>query len=192
MSRQAESRAQNRHLFRGDSKPAPVEFVNPGKSGNKNLPNKETRKPATSCGWCCHERHKRKVWPAKDATCNKCNAALPPKTKKVYELEDDERQEKENKVLFLEVQTTGSGWTAQLGIKGHSTRFRLDTNAAVTVIGAHTSWLKDQKFAKPKQTLRGLEIFKSYSLACFKLTFHTAKEKSLNWSMSYQTRHVHC
>ena len=35
MSRQAESRAQNRDLVRGDSKPAQVEFVDPGKSGNK-------------------------------------------------------------------------------------------------------------------------------------------------------------
>ena len=35
MSRQAESRAQNRDLIRGDNKPAQVEFVDPGKSGNK-------------------------------------------------------------------------------------------------------------------------------------------------------------
>ena len=76
--------------------------------------------------------------------------------KKVYELEDDEEQEEGEEVLFLgEVQTTGRGWTAQLGINGHSTRFKLDTGAAVTVIGAHTSWLKDQKLVKPKQTLRG-------------------------------------
>ena len=60
--------------------------------------------------------------------------------------------------LFLEEdQTTGGDWTAQLGINGRNTRFKQDTNAAVTVIGAHTSWLKDQKLVKPKNTLRGPE-----------------------------------
>ena len=74
--------------------------------------------------------------------------------------------------LFLEEdQTTEGDWTAQLGINGRNARFKLDTVAAVTVIGAHTSWLKDQKLVKPKQTLRGPEN---------KLTSHTAREKSLN------------
>ena len=60
--------------------------------------------------------------------------------------------------LFLEEdQTTGGDCTAQLGISGRNTRFKLDTVAAVTVIGAHTLWLKDQKLVKPKQTLRGPE-----------------------------------
>ena len=45
MSRQAESRAQNHDLVHGDSKPAQVEFVDPGKSGNKRTPNKESSKP---------------------------------------------------------------------------------------------------------------------------------------------------
>ena len=165
MSRQAESRAQNRNLVRGDNKPAQVEFVNPGKSGNKGLPNKETHKPAPSCGWCGRERHQRQICPAKDAICNKCKKkghfqnvcrSSAFSAKKVYELEEDEEQEEGDEVLFLgEVQTTGSGWTAQLGINGRNIRFKLDTGAAVTVIGAHTSWLKDQKLVKPQQTLRG-------------------------------------
>ena len=72
MSRQAESRAQNRDLVRGDNKPASVKFINSEKSGNKKLPNKETPKPAQSCEWCGYKRHQRQVCPAKDATCNKC------------------------------------------------------------------------------------------------------------------------
>ena len=149
MSRQAESRAQNRDLVRGDSKPAQVEFVDPGKPGNKKTPNKESSKPTSSCGWCGRERHHHQVCPAKDATCNKCkkrghfqtvcrSSASP--TKKICELEEGEEQEEGDEVLFLgEVQTTGGGWTAQLGINGQNTRFKLDTGAAVTVIGAHTS-----------------------------------------------------
>ena len=69
MSRQTESRAQNRDLVRGDNKPAQVEFVDPGKSGIKKTPHRESSKPTPSCGWCGRERHHRQVCPAKDATC---------------------------------------------------------------------------------------------------------------------------
>ena len=110
MSRQAESRAQNRDIVRGDNKSVQVEFVNPGKSGNKKPPSKENSKPTPSCGWCGHERHSRQACPAKDATCNKCkekghfqtvcrSSALP--TKKVWELEEDEEQEEGDEILFL-------------------------------------------------------------------------------------------
>ena len=102
MSRQAESRAQNRDLVRGDNKPAQVEFVDPGGSGNRKTPNKESSQPTPSCGWCGRERHHRQVCPAKDATCNKCkkrghfqkvcrSSALS--AKKICELEEDEEQE---------------------------------------------------------------------------------------------------
>lgn len=54
MSRQAESRAQNRDIVRGDNKSVQVEFVNPGKSGNKKPPSKENSKPTPSRGWYGH------------------------------------------------------------------------------------------------------------------------------------------
>ncbi|XP_068671098.1 uncharacterized protein [Montipora capricornis] len=71
MSHQAKSTAQNRDLVRGDNKPVKVKFVNPGKIGNRKLPNKEPPKFAPSRGWCGRERHLRQVCPAKDATCVK-------------------------------------------------------------------------------------------------------------------------
>ena len=110
MSRQAESRAQNRDIVRGDNKSVQVEFVNPGKSGNKKPLSKENSKPTPSCGWCGYERNSCQACLAKDATCNKCkkkghfqtvccSSALP--TKKVWELEEDEEQEEGDEVLFL-------------------------------------------------------------------------------------------
>ena len=165
LSRQAESRAQNRDLVRGDNNQAQVEFVNPGKTGNRKQPSKETQRPAPSCGWCGRERHYRQVCPAKDATCNKCSKrghfqsvcrSSTFQTKKVHELQEDERQEEGDENLFLgEVLASGGGWTAQLGVNGRNTRFKLDTGAAVTVIGDQIPWLKDQELVKPKQTLRG-------------------------------------
>ena len=118
----------------------------------KKTPNKESSKPSPSCQWCGHERHHCQVCPAKDVTCNKCqkrghsqnvchSSALA--TRKICELEEGEEKEERDEVLFLgEVQTTGGGWTAQLGASGRNTSFKLDTCAAVTVIGAHNSWLK--------------------------------------------------
>ena len=66
MSRQAESRAQNRDIVRGDNKSVQVEFVNPGKSGNKKPLSKENSKPTPSCGWCGHERNSCQACPAKE------------------------------------------------------------------------------------------------------------------------------
>ena len=160
MSRQAETRAQNRDLVRGNNKPAQIEFVDSGESGNKKTPNKESSKPTPNCGWCGRERHQHQVCPAKDATCNKCkkrghfqnvcrSSASP--TKKICELEEDEEPEEGDEILFLgEVQTTEGGWKAQLGVNGRNARFKLDTGAAVSVVGANTSWLKDQKLVRPK------------------------------------------
>ena len=110
MSRQAETRAQNRDLVRGDNKPAQVEWVFSGKSGNKKTPNKESSKPTPNCGWCGRERHNRQVCPAKDATCNKCKKRGHFQTvccssaslrKKICELEEDEEQEEGDEILFL-------------------------------------------------------------------------------------------
>ena len=159
MSRQAESRAQNRDIVRGDNKSVQVEFVNPGKSGNKRPPSKENSKPTPSCGWCGHERHSRQACPAKDATCNKCkekghfqtvcrSSALP--TKKVWELEEDEEQEEGDEVLFLgEIQTTGGGWTAQLGVNGQNTRFKLDTGKRSEVSQTKTNLARPWKYSDP-------------------------------------------
>lgn len=81
---------------------------------------------------------------------NVCHRPASPK-KKICELEEHEEQEKGYEGLFLaEVQTTEGGWTAQLRINGQNTLFKLNTGATVTVIGAHSSWLKDQKLVKPE------------------------------------------
>ena len=187
MSRQAESRAQNRDLICGDNKPAQVEFVDPGKSGNKKAPNKESSRPTPSCGWCGRERHHRQVCPAKDATCNKCKkgdtfkmvvAALHRQQRKYVNWKKMKRRKRGGEVLFLgEAQTRGGGWTAQLGFNGRNTRFKLDTGTVVTVIGAHTSWLKEQKLVKPKQTLRGPGYIKIPVIGMFLANLSYCKRK---------------
>lgn len=62
MGCQAESRGQKRDLVSKEIKPAQVEFVNAGKTGNDKLPNKETHKPSLGCRWCGRERHHRQVY----------------------------------------------------------------------------------------------------------------------------------
>ena len=165
MSHQAETRAQNHDLVRGNNKPAQAEWVDSGKSGNKKTPNKESSKlPQTVDGVAAKDTTAKyaplKMLPVTNAKNrghfqNVCCSSASP-TKKIRELEEYEEQEQGDEILFLgELQTTGVGWTAQLGVNGRNTCFKLDTGAAVTVVGANISWLKDQKLVKPKQTLRG-------------------------------------
>lgn len=87
---------------------------------------------------------------------NVCRSSASP-TKKLGELGEEEEQEEGDAVLFISWRSSNNrgGWIAQLGVNGRNTRFKLDTGAAVTVIGAHTCWLKDQMLVKPNQTLRG-------------------------------------
>ena len=64
--------------------------------------------------------------------------------------------ENEEEILHLgEIQGEGNCWTTQLGVNGHNTCFKLDTGAAVTVIGDNVPWLKHQVLTISKQALRG-------------------------------------
>lgn len=111
MSRRAESRAPNRDLIHGDNKPAQVEFVHPGKLGNKHPPNKETPKLTPSCGWCGRERHFPQVCPAKDATSSKCKKGdtfkmfvtdLPRQKRKYVSWKNMKSRKRGMRVYFLQ------------------------------------------------------------------------------------------
>ena len=44
---------------------------------------------------------------------------------------------------------------AQIGVNGHTTRFKLDTGAAVTVLSDDVQWLQDVELTKTSQVLHG-------------------------------------
>ena len=71
MSCQAESRAQNHAIVRGDNKSVQVDFVNPGKSGNKKPPKKTPNLPQAVDGVATKDtpaKHAlRKMLPVKNA-----------------------------------------------------------------------------------------------------------------------------
>ena len=46
-------------------------------------------------------------------------------------------------------------WSAQIGVNGRTTRFKLDTGAAVTVLSDDVQWLQDVELTKTSQVLRG-------------------------------------
>ena len=83
MSCQAESRAQNHDIVRGDNKSVQVDFVNPGKSGNKKPPKKTPNLPQAVDGVATKDtpaKHDlRKMLPvtnAKKRTLSNCLSQL--------------------------------------------------------------------------------------------------------------------
>ena len=63
----------------------------------------------------------------------------------------------EDQVLFLaEINgESNDSWTAQIGVNGHNTKFKLDTGASVCVLSDSVPWLEGITLEKTQQTLRG-------------------------------------
>jgi hypothetical protein len=65
-------------------------------------------------------------------------------------------EEFKDEILFFgEISSDVNYWTAQLGVDGHSTRFKLDTGQLVTVPSNQTPWLKNRKLIGTQKILRG-------------------------------------
>ncbi|CAB4011562.1 Transposon Ty3-I Gag-Pol poly [Paramuricea clavata] len=183
IARQAEERKHNRDVVRGDAtKSSDVYYVRngaqtKGRYHKQNPRSQETKGPHTppkksgdKCNWCGHERHDRKVCPARSVTCNKCKKkghyqavcqSKPSFSKSVNEVN---KSLGEDQVLFLgEINgESNDSWTAQIGVNGHNTKlnghntkFKLDTGASVCVLSDSVPWLEGITLEKPQQTLRG-------------------------------------
>ena len=94
-----------------------------------------------NCGWCGRSPHSRQACPAKDATCRSCQrrghfAAVCRSNPVVTAEVQDGAAEVAGDVLFLG--SIGDGqeqpWVTHIGLCGHSTKFKIDTGADVTVI----------------------------------------------------------
>ena len=110
MSHQAESRAQNRDLVRGDNKPAQVEFVNSGKSEIKNHPTKRLRKLPNPVAGVATKDTTAKLVPlkllpvtiaAKEDIFKAFVAALPPQQIKYTSLKKTKSRKRETKFYLI-------------------------------------------------------------------------------------------
>lgn len=64
-------------------------------------------------------------------------------------------EEFKDEILFFgEISSDVNYWTAELGVDGHSTRFKLDIGAVVTVPSNQTPWLKNRKLIVTQKILR--------------------------------------
>ena len=170
IARQAEERKYNRDVVRGDAtKSSDVYYVangaqTKGRYHKQNPRSQETKGPHTppkksgdKCNWCGHERHDRKVCPARSVTCNKCKKkghyqavcqSKPSFSKSVNEV----KSLWEDQVLFLgEINgESNDSWTAQIGVNGHNTKFKLETGASVCVLSDSVPWLEGITLEKPQ------------------------------------------
>ncbi|XP_068733036.1 uncharacterized protein [Montipora capricornis] len=174
ISRQAEARKQNRTIVRGVETQNEVDYVSQPRSHNKqqatnNPPArnrnegyiKEPSKNDRPCFWCGRQSHDRKYCPARDTICNNCNKkghfqsvclSKKPYPRKVHAVEEQEEED----ILFLgEIGCEENYWSAQIGVNGRTTRLKLDTGAAVTVLSDDVQWLQDVELTKTSQVLCG-------------------------------------
>ena len=170
MSRQAEARKQNRTVVRGVETQHEVDYVSQPRSHNKqqatnNQPvhpeKKESSKNERPCFWCGFQHHDRKYCPARDTICSNCNKkghfqsvclSKKPYQRKVHAVEEEEEED----IHFLgEIGSDKNYWSAQKGVNGRTTCFKLDTGAAVTVLSDDVQWLKDVELTKTSQVLCG-------------------------------------
>ena len=166
MSRQAEARKQNRSVARGAETQNEVDYVSQPRSQNKQqtthlyVHKKEPSKNDRPCFWCRRQNHHRKYCPARDTICCNCNkkgqfqsVCLSKKRypRKVHAVEEEE----EENIHFLgEIGSDKNYWSAQIGVNGRTTRFKLDKEAAVTVLSDDFQGLQDVELTKTSQVLR--------------------------------------
>ena len=96
-----------------------------------------------------------KMLPATTAKKGTLSVSLSRKKRnlnKVHEVEEDG-----DEVFFLgEINSVYTDyWTAQVEVNGHSTLFKLNTGAAVTVLSDSVHWLRDISLTETSHTFRG-------------------------------------
>ncbi|GFO19765.1 Pol protein [Plakobranchus ocellatus] len=141
LSRQAEARTEGQNVLRPrvdlvhKFKPAAAKrFSQP-----KQQPQPSRANPGKKCGICGKAPlHKKEACPARSAICHSCNKkghySSVCRSSKVRAIQVEE-EEADN---FLgSVQDLGQvdAWTAELHVDGYTSTFKLDTGAAVSVVG---------------------------------------------------------
>lgn len=141
LSRQAEARSESQNLLRPR-----VDQIKSQRVAKIKLPANRAQKAAShmptnkKCGYCGKTPHKREVCPARMATCHKCSkkghysSVCRSSSNTIREIEAEPTDN------FLgTVQDVGevTPWTVVLHIDGHPESFKLDTGAAVSVVGDH-------------------------------------------------------
>lgn len=117
-----------------------------------------------SCGWCGKEKHSRANCPARNSTCDNCgkaghyrsvcrsSSAKPNIQRHVQEVNTSLSFLGD---VHLDEVDESEAWNVTIAVNGHPTMFKLDSGAAVTVLGDHTPWLRKVQLRQSDKTLRG-------------------------------------
>ena len=107
-----------------------------------------TAKHANTCKWCGHEQHFRRVCPAREAVCGKCKKVGHFQTvcqaKTIQEVLTSDTENLDPEILYLgEVKNDPNFWKVNLDVHGHSTLFKIDTGAAVSILSDKLPWIRE-------------------------------------------------
>ena len=175
ISRQHEARKQNREFVRDAVAGKTVNYVKPVPkikahyAGSKQTPKRHTKThSATSgtqdaCTWCGRGRHDRQQCPARDAVCGLCQKKghFRAMCRSAKQRANDVHQLEEVDLPYLGYvgakasSDNDEHWTASVEVDGHSTSFKLDTGAAVSVVSDREPWLASADLQSSNTILRG-------------------------------------
>ena len=175
ISRQHEARKQNREFVRDPVAGKTVNYVKPVPkikahyAGSKQTPKRHTKThSATSgtqdvCTWCGRGRHDRQQCPSRDAVCGLCQKKghFRAVCRSAKQRANDVHQLEEVDLPYLGYvgakasSDNDEHWTASVEVDGHSTSFKLDTGAAVTVVSDREPWLASADLQSSNTILRG-------------------------------------
>ena len=172
MARLAETRAMDKVVIRGLASDIGQVSVGGANQRTANQLSPGQPKAANTCFFCGKAWHPRGECPAKRAVCSKCKkighfqvvcrspSATSTAVNKVNELTDINEltiPTNTNRHFLGEVSDTSTSkcWHARINVGGHSTEFKLDTGAEVTVLSCDSPLLRENHLSPSTHSLRG-------------------------------------
>ena len=147
----------------------PVPKIKAHYAGSKKKKKRHTKThSATSgtqdaCTWCGRGRHDRQQCPARDAVCGLCRKkghfravchSAKQRANDVHQLEEVDLPY----LGYVGAKASSDNdehWTASVEVDGHSTSFKLDTGAAVSVVSDREPWLASADLQSSNKIMRG-------------------------------------
>ena len=177
IARQAEARAENQPIIRGETVVSAVHRSKPHFQTTKGTHRDLQNKPADQrnmhkCGYCGKEPHPKHKCPARSAECAFCKkkghykAVCRKRLTQVREVDDHDTEEDFLGQILQINNVDKCSWSADVKINGEPHSFKLDTGASVSVLDEDWARSHQVKLQKTSKGLKGLEETRLTVLGC--------------------------